>query len=38
MVTVVDQYDFNLQNTNQFNKRNGSVFFHGPLLEFQFLF
>ena len=38
MVNVVDQYDFNLQNTNQFDKRNGSVLFHGPLLEFQFLF
>lgn len=38
MANVVDQYDFNLQNTNQFDKRNGSVLFHGPLLEFQFLF
>jgi hypothetical protein len=38
MANVSDQFDFNLQNTDSFNSRNGSVFFHGPMVEFQFLF
>ena len=38
MANVVDQYDFNLQNTNNINNRNGSIFFHGPMAELQFLF
>ncbi len=38
MANVVDQYDFNLQDTNNLNNRNGSIFFHGPMAELQFLF
>ena len=38
MANVVDQYDFNLQDTNTILNRNGSIFFHGPMAELQFLF
>ncbi len=38
MANVVDQYDFNLQNTNQLDKRSGNILYQGPVLEFQFLF
>ena len=38
MANVVDQYDFNLQNTGNVNNRDGSIFFHGPMAELQFLF
>jgi hypothetical protein len=38
MASVSDQYDLNLQTTNQFPRQNGNVFFHGPQVEFEFLF
>ncbi len=38
MANVVDQYDFNLQDTNNIINRNGSIFFSGPMAELQFLF
>jgi hypothetical protein len=33
-----DQYNFNLQNTNSTANGNHTIFFHGPVVELQFLF
>ena len=38
MANVVDEFDFNLRNTNTINNRNGSIFFQGPMAELEFLF
>jgi hypothetical protein len=38
VANVGDQFDFNLQNTNNFNNLRGSVFLQGPMAELQFLF
>ena len=38
IATTAGEYDFNLQNTSTVNNRTGSVFFHGPMAEIQFLF
>jgi hypothetical protein len=35
---VGDQYNFNLQNNSSIRNGSGSVFFHGPVAELQFLF
>jgi hypothetical protein len=35
---VGDQVDFNLANPEGRHNDSGSVFFHGPMIEFQFLF
>jgi hypothetical protein len=32
------QVDFNLRNTNGLKNNEGSIFYHGPQIEFQFLF
>ena len=38
MANVVDQYDFNLKDANNLNRRSGSIYFQGPMAELQFLF
>lgn len=35
---AVDQIDFNLANTQPLKRDDGSIFYHGPLIEFQLLF
>jgi hypothetical protein len=35
---VGDQYNFNLHDNNSIRNGSGSVFFHGPVAELQFLF
>jgi len=35
---VGNQYNFNLQNINSTTNANRSIFFHGPVVELQFLF
>jgi hypothetical protein len=38
VASVEDQIDFNLQNTRGRTNNNGSIFYHGPLIEVEFLF
>ena len=38
VANVVGQYDFNLRDTTGLDNRSGSIFFHGPVVELQFLF
>ncbi len=38
VATAVDNLDFNLSNTTGHKSNYGSVFYQGPMIEFQFLF
>jgi hypothetical protein len=38
VLAVVDSVDFNLGNPNGRLKEDGSIFFHGPMVELQFFF
>jgi hypothetical protein len=35
---AVDQFNFDLSTTGNANSKNGTVFYHGPSMEFQFFF
>jgi hypothetical protein len=35
---AISQVNFDLANPNTFQKDNGSIFFHGPIVQLQFLF
>ena len=35
---AVDQVDFDLSHTPGIKNKHGSIFYHGPMVELQFLF